>query len=73
MDTEADKVTFDYEEIEVGDYVDFGPYGKLYVCDVRPGEQEFWVTDDKFERDNPDAPGWYIRKSLAERIIEKYQ
>jgi len=32
---------FDYEEIEVGDYVDFGPYGKLYVCDVRPGEQEF--------------------------------
>ena len=54
--------------IEMGDFVDFGIYGKLYVLEDR-GDR-FWVTDEKSERNNPGASGWYVNKHAVERIIE---
>jgi hypothetical protein len=61
------------DEIEVGDLVDFGPYGKLYVVDLEAmGKPKwFWVTDKESERFNNDAQGWSIQKYLAEKILEK--
>jgi hypothetical protein len=56
------------DEVRTGDYVDFGIYGKLWV--VRAGEDRLWVTDLEKERKNPDAPGWFIRRSYAEKIIK---
>lgn len=50
-----------------GDYVDFGSYGKLYICAVY--EDQYWVTDEEEDAGNPDASGWYISKYLAEEII----
>lgn len=58
-------------EVEVGDLVDFGDYGQLYV--VRLGGDRWRVTDREEDRDNPDASGWNIRPSYAKRIIEKYE
>ena len=58
------------EEIEVGDFVDFGAYGDLYV--VKTGDEKMWVTDQEEDRDNPDARGWSINKHSAERIIAKH-
>lgn len=59
-------------DINQGDYVNFGPYGKLYVCNPGYSDSYFWVTDDEEERDNPRAIGWSMRKDDAENIIEKY-
>lgn len=56
------------DEVGKGDYVDFGPYGKLWV--VRAGEDRLWVTDRKEDKNNPDAQGWYIRRSYAKKIIQ---
>ena len=58
-------------EVEKGDYVDFGTYGKLYVCNPKYKEDWFWVTDVKEDRDNQTAKGWSIEKSKAKEIIEK--
>lgn len=63
----------DYTKIEQGDLVDFGPYGKLYVCNLNYHDDYFWVTDDEYERDNKKAPGWSILKELAVKVIEHYQ
>lgn len=60
---------FDPDEIEVGDYVDFGGYGKLYVCHVDEGGRSR-VTNREKDRFNPDASGWYINLNQAEGIIE---
>lgn len=60
------------DDIDVGDLVDFGAYGKLYVVDLNyHSNKRFWVTDDKASRFDPDASGWAIDKDLAEKIIEK--
>lgn len=63
------KESVNLDEIHKGDLVDFGPYGKLYVCDPYYHDNYFWVTDDKDERYNENAPGWSIFKDDAESII----
>lgn len=60
-------------EVNDGDLVDFGPYGKLYVCNADYEENKFWVTDEKENRDDASAQGWAISKSFAKRIIESYE
>jgi len=70
-DDEEDDIDFDYDEIKVGDYVDFGSYGKLYVCKIKG--DDFWVTDEESDRGNPEASGWNIRKNRAKRIIDRYE
>lgn len=57
-------------EIFQGDLVDFGAYGKLYVCDPEYHENYFWVTDDEYERFNKHAYGWSIAKDLAVKVLE---
>lgn len=64
-----DEDNFDYKKIKVGDYVDFGGYGKLYVC--RIDADKFRVTDNRNDRLNPNARGWNIKKDTAEGIIEE--
>lgn len=63
------KESVNLDEIHKGDLVDFGPYGKLYVCDPYYHDNYFWVTDDKDERYNENAPGWSMFKDDAESII----
>ena len=60
-------------DLTLGDLVDFGPYGKLYILRTGQGSKgdRLWVTDEREERFNPDASGWYIRTSYAEKLIEK--
>ena len=59
-------------DINKGDLVDFGAYGKLYVCNPNFSEDYFWVTDEESERNNEYASGWSISKDLAEAVIESY-
>lgn len=63
------KESVNLDEIHKGDLVDFGPYGKLYVCDPYYHDNYFWVTDDKDERYNENALGWSMFKDDAESII----
>lgn len=58
------------DEVEVGDYVDFGGYGRLYVCSI--GLDTWRVTDREHDRTNPDALGWNIKPYQAKSIIENY-
>ena len=58
------------EDIEAGDFVDFGAYGDLYV--VKTGDEKMWVTDQEEDRLDPDARGWSINKHSAEKIIAKH-
>lgn len=51
-----------------GDYVDFGAYGKLYICNDL-GDR-YWVTDEPEYAGNKNAPGWFIDKDLAKEIID---
>ena len=60
-------------EVNNGDLVDFGPYGKLYVCNADYEENKYWVTDEKENRDDASAQGWAISKNFAKRIIESYK
>lgn len=60
-------------EVNNGDLVDFGPYGKLYVCNADYEENKYWVTDEKENRDDASAQGWAISKNFAKRIIEPYE
>lgn len=67
---------FDYNDINVGDLVDFGGYGKLYVVNLDAGlvsDDKFWVTDNEEERADQQASGWYINKSQALKIVERYE
>ena len=66
------KNTFSSDEIKVGDYVDFGSYGKLYVNKMDAGTNSIRVTDIESDRSNLDASGWYIDKDFATGIIEKF-
>ena len=62
---------FDVSEVEVGDFVDFGPYGKFYVVSKDTlSEDWWWITDQVADRFNPDASGWSIRNWSAQAIIE---
>ena len=60
-------------EVNNGDLVDFGPYGKLYVCNIDYEENKYWVTDERENRDDASAQGWAISKNFAKRIIESYK
>lgn len=63
-------------EIQEGDRVDFGAYGRLYVVKKDAGlvsEGMLWVTDIEEDRTNEDARGWYINERYAKKIIEKYE
>jgi hypothetical protein len=59
-----------WENINNGDYVDFGEHGKLYVIYSRD-EDTFWVTDNIDDRFNRNASGWIIKKKCAIKIIEE--
>jgi len=59
----------DIDEIEPGDYVDFGSYGKLWICSI--DDDQAWVTDDEDCAGDPDASGWSIRLSYAKRILNR--
>ena len=66
---EGDKSTSKVlDTVGMGDFVDFGPYGKLYI--LKDVGDKFWVTDEKSERNNSQASGWYVDKYKAESIIE---
>jgi hypothetical protein len=56
---------FNPESITQGQYINFGAYGNLYVCNPNYNEKSFWVTDIKADRKNDDASGWSIRKVFA--------
>jgi hypothetical protein len=58
------------DDVQQGDFVDFGHYGKLYVCST--DGPKWRVTDEESERDNPRAEGWYIEPGYAKAIIEPY-
>lgn len=62
---------FDYEDVEDGDYVDFGPRGKLYVTQSDYHKSYFWATNKEKHRFNSDASGWSVYKSDAIKIIQK--
>ena len=64
--------SLDINDIRQGDLVDFGAYGKLYVCNPYFSDRYFWVTDDEEDRDNPHALGWSILKETANYIIESF-
>lgn len=64
------KLTESVLDINQGDLVDFGPYGKLYVCNPNYQDDYYWVTDEEESRMNKHASGWSIEKDLAERVIE---
>lgn len=58
-------------DIQQGDLVDFGPYGKNYVCDPDYSDEYYWITDEPNDRMNPNAEGWSIKKDRAIKIIEE--
>lgn len=60
-------------DIQQGDYVDFGPYGKSYVCNPNFSDDYFWITKTRSERKNHSAMGWSMPKYQAEKIIETYE
>lgn len=57
--------------ISPGALVDFGQQGKLYVVSIFPNK--FWVTDVEADRHNPQAPGWYVGKEAAVKVLESGQ
>lgn len=67
--TKESYYSYDYQPVDAypGDYVDFGPYGKLYIC--KDLGDKYWVTDEESDAGNPNAQGWYIDKDLARNII----
>lgn len=64
------KLTESALDINQGDLVDFGTYGKLYVCNPNYHDDYYWVTDEEESRMDKHASGWSIAKDLAERVIE---
>ena len=66
---EEEEEHFDPTDIEVGDLVDFGSQGKLYVT-LLNGRQSR-VTDLEEERFNPRASGWNINIAGAKGIVER--
>ena len=64
-------------DIQDGDLVDFGPYGKLYVCDINyhkdifEGDIKFWVTNRKEDRLEKHPQGLSMYAKYATKILEK--
>jgi len=64
-------------DIENGDEVDFGDYGRLYVLNINYGSGwggrnvDFWVTRDEEDRFDSNAYGSSIDPTNAVRMIEK--
>lgn len=63
--------TFDYDRVEIGDYVDFGFYGQFYVCGENIDGTKFLVVNEPLHMAKRTADGFYLAKSLAKCIIEK--
>jgi len=64
-DTELLEEDFLPDKISIGDYVDFGIYGNLYVVD-KTGDDRAWVSENTME------PGcWLMDLKLACYIIKK--
>lgn len=59
------------DQVKVGDLVDFGPFGKLFVCDTTGSS--FRVTSNFWDRANPNAkPVRTIDKTVAREIVGSY-
>lgn len=58
------------EDVQAGDYVDFGAYGRLFVLKA-PMEGKLWVTNIRADRYDSNAPGYYINRNFAKKIIEE--
>lgn len=69
---ESINVNESYLEIEQGDYVDFGPYGKFYVANTNYRDDMYWVTDDVDDRATENCLGWSIYKDQARKVIERF-
>ena len=63
---------FDYNTVEIGDYVDFGLHGNLYVCGENIGKTKFLVTVNSSERTQRSENSFYLDKDFAKGILEKY-
>jgi hypothetical protein len=59
----------DIENIQPGDFVNFGEMGNLYV--IREEGDGFIVTDVETDRFNPEAEGGFIEKKYVRNIINK--
>lgn len=72
VDKAVEYSAFDYDSIEIGDYVDFGTYGCFYVCGENIDGTKFLVTWDSSKRAKRAEEGFYLEKSLAVDIVERY-
>lgn len=72
-DDEAICISSFVDEIEEGDFVDFGPYGQKYVFALFKRNQirYAFVTDKREQRFNSGSNGWPIRLDLAEAVVER--
>jgi hypothetical protein len=60
------------EQVEQGDHVDCGNYGRGYVCNPKAGGRMLKLTEKETNRTNPNAAGWYVNEEDVQRVIEKY-
>jgi hypothetical protein len=63
---------FDYNTVEIGDYVDFGLHGNLYVCGENISGTKFLVTCHLSQRTSRTEDSFYLDKDSAKGILEKY-
>lgn len=67
-DKKLDKLAFEIDPskyIEKGDYIDFGPYGKLYIVE-KTADGHAWVKSDLNKKGK-----WLINLKLAVKIIDR--
>jgi hypothetical protein len=60
------------EEVGLGDFVDCGRYGRGYVCNPNAGGRMLKLTEQKSNRTNQQAPGWYVNEEDVQQVVEKY-
>ena len=73
LETKEPEPTVNPNDVTEGDYVDFGPYGKLYVVDkdyLMSGGKTWWVTDDPEELGKDRPSGWSISPHQAVKILK---
>lgn len=64
--------TFDHESVKTGDFVDFGSYGRFYVCGENIDSTKFLVTRHSPNMVKIPEEEFYLEKSLAVGIIGRY-
>lgn len=57
-------------EIEEGDFVDAGRYGRGYVCNPNAGGRMVKLTELKSNSGNRLAPGWFVNEEDVEQITK---